>query len=96
MVGMSEFGDGACMMWRCRHCGKTEAVRAGKTRLGKQRWQCLACGRRTVENPYDIDPVTREIVDRMIKEGLRPTMIARLASVSSGLVYKRRREFGRA
>lgn len=78
--------------WKCPECGGGEAVRAGSTKLGKQRYQCTSCGRRVVDHPAGIDAITRAIVDRMIEEGCKPPMIARITNTSTRWVYKRRSE----
>ena len=44
----------------CYHCGSESLYRAGKSRGGKQRFGCRACGRRSRENPYTGRPAAKE------------------------------------
>lgn len=36
---------------KCYHCGSERVVKSGKTRNGKQRFQCRECARSLRENP---------------------------------------------
>ncbi len=36
----------------CEHCGGEHLKRDGKSLVGKQRFKCKGCGRRSCENPY--------------------------------------------
>lgn len=56
----------------------------GRIHTEKQRFKCRDCGRQFVEQPTKkgIDPITRDLVDRLLLERISLAGIARVVGVS--------------
>lgn len=71
-------------MLRCPDCEESKQVKSGFTLGGKQRYLCVCCGRRYVENPLKV-PVSeekKEIIDRLLLERIPLAGISRALEVS--------------
>lgn len=77
---------------QCPVCSSTDAVKRGHTSAGKKRYQCR-CGRTFVADPHGVDPLVRELAERLIREDVSVPIIARAfkGHASSGWLYELRR-----
>ena len=68
----------------CPSCTSSYTVKNGHIHNGKQRFKCRDCGRQFSAQPTKevIDPVTRELIDRLLLERLSLAGIARATQVS--------------
>ena len=68
----------------CANCASKLTVKNGHIHNGKQRFRCQHCGRQFIKNPQKkvIGPATRELIDRLLLEGISLADIARLTKVS--------------
>lgn len=66
------------------NCTSKQTVKNGHIHTGKQRYRCRTCGRQFVEHPTHkiISTETRELVDRLLLEGILMAGIARAVQVS--------------
>ena len=71
-------------MPECPNCASKRTVKNGHIHNGKQRFRCQDCGRQFIENPEKkvIEPVTRELIDRLLLERISLAGIARVTKVS--------------
>ena len=79
----------------CPRCGADDAVRAGRSDTGKQRYRCRSCRRVYLADP-GVPKLVRVLVDRMCAEGISPAIITRVlaGAVSQRWVYARRASRG--
>ena len=68
----------------CLHCTSTDVMRFGRTRTGKQRYRCHACGRTFCDNPTprQTDPVRKEQILAAYQERASMRGVARIFGVS--------------
>jgi len=68
----------------CPKCNSTNIVKNGLTHYGKQRFRCQDCRRQFGENQtrQPIDEVTRNLIEKLLKERLALAAIARITGVS--------------
>lgn len=71
-------------MSTCPNCTSARTVKNGRIHNGKQRFLCRECGRQFALAPTKkvIDPVTRELIDRLLLERISLAGIARAVQVS--------------
>ena len=69
---------------QCLKCQSSHIVKYGRTHYGKQRFRCQDCKRQFVEAPsrQPIDQVTRDLIEKLLKERLALAAIARVTGVS--------------
>lgn len=69
---------------QCPKCNSLNIVKYGRTHYGKQRFRCQDCQRQFVEHPsrQPIEPQTRDLIDKLLKERLALAAIARVTGVS--------------
>jgi len=77
---------------KCYHCGSENLVRNGRTRNGKQRYLCHACGRSSRDNPSSPaypaerrEEILRAYQERSSLRGLSRTFGVSRNTVSSWL-----------
>jgi len=80
------------MTLKCYHCGSENLVRNGRTRNGKQRYLCHACGRTSREQPSSNaypaerrEEILRAYQERSSLRGLSRTFGVSRNTVSSWL-----------
>jgi transposase-like protein len=76
------------MTLKCYHCGSENLVRNGRTRNGKQRYLCHACGRTSREQPSSngYPPERREEILRAYQERSSLRGLSRTFGVSRNTV----------
>ena len=69
---------------QCPKCHSSQIVKYGRTHYGKQRFRCQDCKRQFVEHPsrQPVDPATRDLIEKLLKERLALAAIARVTGVS--------------
>ena len=69
---------------KCPRCNREAIIKNGSIHIGKQKYQCKACGRQFVENPKHpaISDETKELIDKLLLEKLPLAGIVRVTGVS--------------
>ncbi len=69
---------------QCLKGHSSHIVKYGRTYYGKQRCRCQDCKRQFVKAPsrQPIDQVTRDVIEKLLKERLALAAIARITGVS--------------
>lgn len=68
----------------CPNCSSVQTVKNGRIHNGKQRFLCHECGLTFVEHPQKkvVESALRELIDRLLLEGISLAGIARAVQVS--------------
>ncbi len=78
----------------CPRCGGVQVIKSGRTKAGKQRYQCRICGRYFVIDPDGVAPIVAELAERMILQGVDTPKIVKVLQghASRSWVYGFRRD----
>ncbi len=77
----------------CPGCTGLRVVKNGRTKLGKQNFKCISCGRQFVfPSERGVSSEKRGIIKRLLEAGISVAVIASATEVSKNYVYGCRRE----
>lgn len=80
----------------CPSCNGNEVVSNGFTKSKKRIYRCKICGKQFVENPCRrrINEDTWAMVDSLLRDGVKISIIQRATSISKRHLYSRRESIG--